>query len=266
MKEEQKNKKIKETNKDLAPMKEKGRNSPSKFISHIKYYHKKNKEKRVAKDFTNMLSKSIKVMLPWLIIPTILFLFGAYYIFKVVVFGYYTPLWFKIVFGIINFGFFLLVGLFYGLFMGLIASLKVFSQKFGLIMRQAMNSVKGAIENKINSLSFEMFSKKELSNLIGETFNDFNQKIKKYAKGTAFGFVAIGIMASLLFLAKNFLVRSLGAIKSKTEAFALISARTSLLVAIVLNATLFIKVFLWIGTFIGIGILLLQALFVLYLG
>ena len=270
-KEEQKNntKKIKtEENKALATTQEQKKSIAVKRFFRKRHYYKKAhpQEEKVAKDFTNMLSKSVKIMLPWLIIPTTLFLIGAYFVFKKVVFCTYTPLWFKIVFGIINFGLFLALGFIYGLFMGLVSSLKVFSEHFGMLIRQAMNSLKGAIENKINSLSFEMFSKKELSNIIHQTFTDFNYKIKKYAQKTALGFVAIGIISSILFFAKHFIVRSIGIIKNKADAFALISARTSLLVAIVLNLTLFTKIVLWLGVFLGIFILLLQALFVLYVG
>ena len=252
----------------LTPAQEKKKIYAVKNFFRRKHYHKRSetKEEQVAKNLTNMLSKSIKIMLPWLIIPTIIFLIGAYFIFDTIISSYYTPLWFKIVFGIINFTFFLILGSIYGFFMGLIASLKVFSQNFGLLIRQAMNSLKGTIENKINSLSFEMFSKKELSNLISQTFADFNYKIKKYAQKTALGFAAIGIISAVLFFARHFIVRSIGVIKNKADAFALISARTSLLVAVVLNLTLFTKIVLWLGVFLGIGILLLQALFVLYLG
>lgn len=270
MKEEQKDtKKIKtEENKTLAPVQKEKKTSAVKRFFRKRHYHKKThpQEEKVAKDFTNMLSKSIKVMMPWLIIPTIIFLIGAYFVFDVIISSYYNPLWFKITFGIINFGFFLILGLVYGLFMGLVASLKVFSQHFGLLIRQAMNSLKGSIENKINSLSFEMFSKKELSNLVSQAFADFNYKIKKYAQKTALGFVAIGILSSVLFFARHFIVRSIGVIKNKADAFALISARTSLLVAVVLNLTLFTKIILWLGVFLGIGILLLQTLFVLCWG
>ncbi len=270
MKEENnKTKKVKtEEKKALAPVQEQKKSSAVKRFFRKKHFYKKTqtKEEKVAKDFTNILSKSAKIMIPWMIIPTILFLIGAYGVFDAVVFCAPTPLWFKIVFGIINFGFFLVLGLFYGLFMGMVASLKVFSQHFGMLLRQAVNSLKGSIENRINSLSFEMFSKKELSNIIRQTFADFNYKIKKYAQKTALGFVAIGIISSVLFFARHFIVRSVGIIKNKADAFALISARTSLLVAIVLNLTLFTKIVLWLGIFLGIGILLLQALFVLYFG
>ena len=271
MKEEQKNnaKKIKsEDNKALAPIQKEKKTSSVKRFFHRRHYYKKShpQEEKVAKDFTNMLSKSVKIMLPWLIIPTVIFLVGAYFVFDVIISSYNNPLWFKIVFGIINFGFFLVLGLVYGLFMGFVASLKEFAQHFGLLIRQAMNSLKGAIENRINSLSFEMFSKKELSGLISQVFSDFNYKIKKYAQKTALGFIAIGIISSVLFFARHFIVRSIGVIKNKADAFALISARTSLLVAIVLNLTLFTRIVLWLGVFLGIGILLLQALFVLYVG
>ena len=262
-----KTKKIKtEDNKPLTLAQEHKKTFGVKRFFHRKHYYKhtQTKEEKVAKDITNMFSKSIKIMIPWLLIPTIIFLVGAYFVFDAIISSYKTPLWFKIVFGIVNFGFFLFLGCVYGLFMGFIASLKVFSQNFSAIIRQALNSLKKSIENKINSLSFEMFSKKELSNLIGQTFADFNYKIKKYAQKTALGFVAIAIISSILFFARHFIVRSVGVIKNKTEAFALISARTSLLVAIVLNLTLFTKIVLWLGVFLGIGILMLQAIFVLY--
>ncbi len=268
MKEEKnKTKKVKtEENTALAPVQEQKKSSAVKRFFRKKHFYKRTqtKEEKVAKDFTTMLSKSIKVIIPWLIVPTILFLIGAYFVFDKVVFCAPTPLWFKIIFGIINFAFFLTLGIIYGLFMGFVASLKVFSEHFGLLIRQAVNSLKGSIENKINSLSFEMFSKKELSNVIQQTFADFNYKIRKYAQKTALGFVAIGIFSSILFFARHFIVRSIGVIKNKADAFALISARTSLLVAIVLNLTLFTKIVLWLGVFLSIVILLLQALFVLY--
>lgn len=270
--EEEKNKKTRkikeEGNKALAPIHEQKKASSVKRFFRKKHYYKKSqtREEKVAKDFTSMLSKSAKLMLPWLIIPTVLFLIGAYFVFDTVISCYYNPLWFKITFGIIVFGFFLILGFVYGIFMGLVASLKVFSQHFGMLIRQAVNSLKGTIENKINSLSFEMFSKKELSNIIRQTFADFNYKIRQHAQKTAIGFIAIGIISSVLFFARHFIVKSIGLIKNKADAFALISARTSLLVAIILNLTLFTKIILWLGIFFGIGILLLQTLFVLYLG
>ena len=258
----------KEENKAITPAKEPQKSLSVKKFFRRKYHHRRqnhNQEQKLAHDFTKMLSASVKIMIPWLLIPSIIFSVGAYFIFDVVVFSYYTPLWFKIIFGIINFGFFLILGLIYGLGMGLIASLKVFSQNFGLIIRQSINSLKNSLENRINNVSFSMFSKKELSNIITQTFNDFSYNIRKYAQKTALGVVAIGILSSVLFFARHFIVRSIGIIKSKADAFALISARTSLIVAVVLNLTLFTKIALWLGTFLGLGIVLLQTVLVLYL-
>lgn len=265
MQEEKQNKKTNKTNRKeqtLPAVKETKKSLSVKRFFHRRHHHKQNyhKEQKFAQDFTNMLSKSIKIMLPYLIIPTILFLIGAYFIFTVIAFNYHTPLWFKIIFGIINFGLFLALGLIYGFLMGMTASLKVFSQNFGLMIRQAMTSLKTSIENRINSLSFEMFSKKELSKLISQAFEDYNQKIKRYAQKTALGVMAIGIISTILFFARHFIVRSLGIIKNKADAFAIISARTSLFVAVILNLTLFTKIILWVGVFIGIGILMTQAL------
>ena len=265
MQDEKQNKKInkikQEDNKMLPAVKENKKTSSVKRFFHRRHFHKnQQKEQKFAQDFTNMLSKSVKIMLPYIIIPTILFLIGAYFIFTVIAYNYQTPLWFKIVFGIINFGFFLILGLTYGFLMGMTASLKVFSQNFGLLIRQAMNSLKNSIENKINNLSFEMFSKKELSKLISETFADYSYKIRKYAQKTALGVIAIGIISTVLFFARHFILRSLGMIKNKADAFAIISARTSLFVAVILNLTLFTQILLWIGLFIGIGILMTQTL------
>lgn len=271
MQEEKQNKKIKTNNHNqntaLAPIKEKKKSFAVKRFFHKKHNHKQNhyQEQKIARDFTQMLSKSVKIMIPWLLIPTTIFLIGAYFIFKGVISSYYNPLWFKIIFGIIVFGFFLIIGIIYGLFMGLIGSLKVFSQHFGTLLRQAMNSLKNSIEGKINSLSFEIFSKKELSALISNTFKDFSANIRKHAQKTTLGFVAIGILSSILFFARHFIVRSIGLIKNKADAFALISARTSLFIAIILNLTLFTKIVLWLGTLLGIFIVVLQLLVVLYL-
>lgn len=274
MKEEQHNKKIKneksntKENKTLAPLNETKKSFAVKRFFNKRHFTRKpthRQEQKLAQDFTAMLAQSFKIMIPWLILPTVIFLIGAYYIFQVVAFSFYTPLWFKITFGIANFGFFLIVGLVYGTFMGLVGSLKIFSQNFGLLLRQSMNSLKNSIESKINNISLNMFSKKELSNLINQTFADFGCNIKKYVQKTALGFAAIAIISSVLFFARHFIIRSIGVIKNKADAFALISARTSLFVALVLNLTLFTKIVLWLGIFLGIGILLLQALVVLYL-
>lgn len=271
MQEEKQQKNIKNKtiqDKEIMPVKETKKTFTVKRFFHKKYHHKgqgRSQEQKLAQDMTKMLSASIKIMIPWLIIPTIIFVIGAYFIFEVVALSYYTPLWFKIIFGIINFTLFILIGLIYGLFMGFIGSLKVFSQNFGLLIRQSMNSLKNSLEDRINNISFSRFSKKELSNLIKQTFTDFNDNIKKYAQKTALGFMAIGIISSVLFFARHFIIKSLGIIKNKADAFALISARTSLIIAIVLNLTLFTKIILWIGTFLGIGIVLLQTLLVLYL-
>lgn len=266
MQEEKQNKKTnnikKEENKNLPAVNGNKKSLSVKRFFHRRHFHKSNyhKEQKFAQDFTNMLSKSVKIMLPYLIIPTILFLVGAYFIFTVIAYNYYTPLWFKIIFGIINFSFFLGLGLLYGFIMGMTASLKVFSQNFGLMIKQAMSSLKTSIENRINNLSFEMFSKKELSKAISQAFDDYSYKIRKYAQKTALGIFAIGIISTILFFARHFIVRSLGVIKNKADAFAIISARTSLLVAVILNLTLFTKVILWIGIFVGISILITQAL------
>lgn len=271
MKEEKtsykKNRKIKEEeNTAPVPVKEKKKSFAIKRFFHKRHFHKNHpQEQKLAQDFTKMLSKSIKIMIPWLIIPTTIFLVGAYFIFDGVLSRYYTPLWYKIVFGIITFGFFLFLGLLYGFAMGLIGSLKLFSQHFGLIFRQATNSLKSSIEGRINNLSFDMFSKKEISRVITQSFNDFSANIKKYAQKTALGFVAIGILTSVLFFARHFIIRSLGVIKNKADVFALISARTSLFIALVLNLTFFTKIILWLGVFLGLFIVLLQTLLVLYL-
>ena len=270
---EEHNKKIKTEKlntkeKALTPVNETKKSFAVKRFFNKRHFTRKpghRQEQKLAQDFTAMLAQSFKIMIPWLILPTTIFLIGAYYVFQAVAFSSYTPLWFKITFGIVNFGFFLIVGLLYGTFMGLVGSLKVFSQNFGLLLRQSMNSLKNSIESKINNISLNMFSKKELSNLINQTFADFSYNIKKYAQKTALGFAAIAIISSVLFFARHFIIRSIGVIKNKADAFALISARTSLFVALVLNLTLFTKIVLWLGIFLGIGILLLQALVVLYL-
>lgn len=264
MQEEKQNRRTnntkKEENKNLPAVKENKKSLTVKRFFHRRNFHRHSKEQKFAQDFTNILSKSVKIMLPYMIIPTILFLIGAYFIFTVVAYNYATPLWFKIIFGIIHFGFFIVLGLIYGFLMGMMASLKVFSQHFSLLIRQAVNSLKTSIENRINNLSFEMFSKKELSNLISQAFSDYSYKIRKYAQKTALGIAAIGIISTILFFARHFIVRSLGIIKNKADAFAIISARTTLLVAIILNLTFFTKILLWIGIFIGVGILMVQAL------
>ena len=146
MQEEKQNKKTnnikKEENKNLPAVRENKKSLSVKHFFRKRHFHKSNyhKEQKFAQDFTNMLSKSAKIMLPYLIIPTILFLIGAYFIFTVIAYNYYTPLWFKIIFGIIDFGFFLILGLVYGFVMGMTASLKVCSQNSGLLIKQAINS------------------------------------------------------------------------------------------------------------------------------
>ena len=125
------NKKIKEEeNAPLVPVvKEKKKTLAIKRFFHRRHNYKNHhQEQKLAHDFTQLLAKSIKIMIPWVIIPTIIFLIGAYFIFNGVISCYYNPLWYKIIFGIIVFGFFLFVGLIYGFTMGMVGSLKLFSQ------------------------------------------------------------------------------------------------------------------------------------------
>ena len=85
MQEEKKNNKIKQIKKaentPLVPVQEQKKVPAVKRFFRRKHYHKQTNEQKVAQDFTKMLSKSIKVMLPWLIVPTILFLIGGYFVF-----------------------------------------------------------------------------------------------------------------------------------------------------------------------------------------
>ena len=234
---------------------------PHRFIATIR---KQSIGEKLTKNFTSLISKGIKNLIPWILGSTVLFTLSTYYLFRSCFIDHNYPLWYLIICAIILFSIFIFFGLFYGLMMGVLYTVKSFSQSFGGIIRDSINRIKNSIESKIDNAA-DTLSKNEAAKIVKQTFDNLSVNIRKYAAKTAAGVAAITVLSALIFVCRKFLIRSFSAIKNKADFFAVLSARTALVAAIILNLTLFTKLAIAAGYLIGICALAVQGFMVLLL-
>lgn len=226
--------------------------------------HKESLAEKLTKTFTSLISKGIKTLIPWVLGSTILFTLSTYYVFYSCFIDKNYPLWYVILCAVILFAVFIFFGFSYGLIMGLLYTVKSFSQAFGGIIRDSINRIKNSIESKIDKAA-DSLSKNEAAKIVKQTFDDLSANIRKYAAKTAAGVAAITILGALVFICRKFLIKSFSTIKNKADFFAILSARTALVAAIILNLTFFTKLTIAAGYLIGIAVLSAQGFMVLLL-
>lgn len=232
-----------------------------------RFYGKTNKSslaEKLVKTFTSLISKGIKTIIPWTLLSAVLFLVGAYYVFHACFAGHGYPLWYLITTGIILFGFYGVFGLFYGTSMGLLYTIKAFSEAFGNLIRETINRVKNSIESKIDNIA-DTLSRNEVSRVVKQTFDDLSTNMRKYAAKTAAGITALAVLGGVIFVCRKVLLSSLSKIKNKADFFAIMSAKAALVAAVILNLTFFAKLAIAAGYLIGIIMLASQVLIILLL-
>lgn len=232
-----------------------------------RFYGKSGKEslaEKLVKTFTSLISQGIKTIIPWTLLSALLFTIGTYYVFYTCFAGQGYPLWYLIIAGIILFGFYGFFGLFYGASMGLLYTIKAFSEAFGNLIRETINRVKNSIESKIDNIA-DTLSRNEVSRVVKQTFDDLSKNIRKYAAKTAAGITALAILGGVIFVCRKVLLSSLSKIKNKADFFAIMSAKAALVAAIILNLTFFTKLAIAAGYLIGIIMLASQAFIILLL-
>lgn len=226
--------------------------------------HKQSLAEKLTKTFTSLISKGIKTLIPWVLGSTIVFTLSTYYVFHCCFVDQNYPIWYVVICAVILFSVFIFFGFSYGLIMGLLYTVKSFSQSFGGIIRDSINRLKNSIESKIDKAA-DSLSKNEAAKIVKQTFDDLSANIRKYAARTTAGIAAITVLGALVFICRKFLIKSFSAMKNKADFFAILSARTALVAAIILNLTLFTKLAIAAGYLIGIAVLAAQGFMVVLL-
>lgn len=219
---------------------------------------------KLVKTFTSLISKGVKTIIPWTLLSFLLFTAGAYYVFSACFAGRDYPLWYLIISAFTLFVFYGLFGFVYGMLMGLLYTVKAFSETFGSLIRESINRIKNSIESKIDNVA-DTLSRNQAAQVVKQTFDDLAKNIRKYAAKTAAGLTALAVLGGFLFLCRKILIKSLSKIKNKADFFAVMSARATLVAAIILNLTFFAKLAIAAGLMLGALMLGSQAIITLLL-
>jgi len=169
------------------------------------------------------------------------------------------PLWYVIFLGVVVFGASALFGLFYGLFMGFLLTVRGFGADMAHLVKDGVNRVKNSIEARAGA---GLSGAADAAEIITHVFSDLGRNIRQYAAHTAAGFLTFAIISGALFIAKNIIMRGIKKIKNKADFFTMLSARASLILAIVLNLKLFAKIALCFGALLGIAAAMAQIIIV----
>ncbi len=224
------------------------------------FYHRNpTAGEKLVDNISSLISHSIKNFVFCIFVSVSLFCVGGYFMFERGFLAWGYSLWFLILAGCFIFGASALFGLIYGVAMAALYTVKSFSQNIGALVRETVNRVKNSIESKIDNVEGSI-SRSEVIGVIKQAFEELVQNIKRYARRTAAGVLAVGILGGAIYLARNFLIKSAVKIKNKAEFFTLLSARTALILAVILNLTFFAKLGIFIGYLLGIMLLMAQFL------
>ena len=207
--------------------------------------------------FQKLLKKSLLLLIPWVVISMGVLLVGSYMIYKEFFLGMAYPLWYLILIAFLLFGVYGTIGFFYGLTMALLHTILSISSSLGETIRKTGLRVKNSIESKVDKFT-DKLEQNNLLETIKKTFEDISNNIRKYAAKTAIGVIVIAFLGGVLFVVKNFMVRSFKKVQNKAEFFTKMSIRFSLLIAIVLNLKLCAKIALAVGYLTGICLVLSQ--------
>lgn len=212
---------------------------------------------KMVSTISGLIGKSLKVIIPWIILSTLIFTAGAYFIFNAAVETRQMPVWYTVLLCLLIFGIYGLFGFIYGVTMALLYSVKIFSESFGAIIKETVNRVKSSIESKLDNIS-ETLSQNDIASVVKQTFAELSYNIRKYAAPTAAGFFAVAALAGALFVARKAFLTSIRKVKNRAEFFTLLSARVTLALAVILNLALFSRVAVAVGYLIGLIAVLSQ--------
>ena len=214
---------------------------------------------KLVSNVSGLVGKSLKVIIPWVLLSTLVFSTGAYFVFNSAVEGQNFPLWYTVLLSLFIFGVYGLFGLLYGIAMALLYSVKIFSESFAAIIKDTVHRVKNSIESRIDNIS-ESLSQSDISRVVKQTFGELSSNIRTYAAQGAAGIFTVAALITVLFLARKAFLKSISKIKNKAEFFALFSARVTLVLAVILNLTFFTRLAVAAGYLIGLIVILSQVI------
>lgn len=212
---------------------------------------------KMVSSISGLIGKSLKVIIPWIILSTLVFSAGAYFIFNAAIEAHPMPFWYTALLCLFIFGVYGLFGLLFGITMAMLYSVKIFSESFGLVIKETVNRVKSSIESKLDNIS-ETLSQNDIASVVKQTFAELSYNVRKYAAPTAAGFFAVAALAGILFVARKAFLKSISNVKNRAEFFAVLSARVTLALAVILNLALFSRVAVAVGYLIGLIAILSQ--------
>lgn len=214
---------------------------------------------KLVSNVNGLIGRSLKVIIPWIILSTAVFATGAYFVFNTAVAGRNFPMWYTVLLCIAIFGLYGMFGVIYGTVMALLYSVKLFSESFASIIKDTVQRIKNSIESRIDNIS-ESLSRHDVAKVIKQTFGELSSNVRRYAARGAAGVITVTTLITVLFLARKAFLKSVSKIKNKAEFFALFSARVTLVLAVILNLTLFTRIALFAGYLIGLIAILSQVL------
>lgn len=224
--------------------------------------HQQNIGHKLINTFTSLIGRTIRNFILWTFLSTAFFLAGAYFVFFSAV-GRGLPLWYLVLLGIILFSVYTAFGFIYGAAMATLYTLKSFSGSVGELVREAVNRVKNTIEGRLDNIA-ENITHGDAADIVKQVFADLSRNVRQYAARTFAGVIAISALTGVLFLAKSMVMRGLHRIKNKADFIALLSARASLAIAVILNLKLFAKSAITVGWLIGLLAVATQVIIILW--
>ena len=209
--------------------------------------------------FQKLITKSLLLLIFWILLSMGILLTGSYIIFKEFFIGMAYPWWYLTLIALLLFGIYGFVGFVYGFIMALLHTVLSISTSLGETIKKTVLRIKNSIESKVDKFT-DTWEQSNLVTMIKGTFEDISRNIRKYAAKTFAGVLVISCLGGILFLIKNITVRSFKKVQNKAEFFTKMSIRFSLILAVILNLRLFTKIALVIGYLVGIFLVLSQYL------
>ena len=209
--------------------------------------------------FQKLITKSLLLLVFWILLSVGLLLTGSYIIFKEFFIGMAYPWWYLTLIALLLFGLYGIIGFVYGFIMALLHAVLSISSSLGETIRKTVLRVKNSIESKVDKFA-DSLEQNNVVLMIKSTFEDISKNIRKHAAKTFIGVLVMSCLGGILFLIKNITVRSFKKVQNKADFFAKMSIRFSLLLAIILNLKLFAKIAIAIGYLIGLLLILSQYL------
>jgi hypothetical protein len=223
--------------------------------------HKQGAGHKLASAAADLVGDSVITLVLWLLFSLGVFGACAYFMFIFAVSGRDFPLWYVVFLGFFIFTINAFFAVFYGILMACLCIIKKFSQSVGGLAREAVTRVKSSIESKVNNAA-DAVSSGQIMHIVKQSFEDLILNVRQYAARTAAGIIGISVLTGIIFIAKRIAVRSAAKINNKAEFFTFMSAKASLILALLLNLNLFARIGLWIGGVAGLTVVLAQILII----